>query len=313
MKSFYNHNKIASTSVLNFTFPAPSACDLTFKMLNSHCEGTGKSFEGHQHTVLLYTLFNHIRNKLSTGPFGLNNKICNSLCKITKKECSFVFVFGSTKTLMKRIIRLLLKELNPTKLGAQYTRLCKNLGFKANVKTVKAEFNYCCDILIQQLVKATIHGSGKIALTKKDFDDMVAAGYSDKVKEQLKPAPKDAKHPRQAPEKPTEGETVSDANLSEHKIVVASQYAPLVRDFIGMKTDVHWVDDSIYWCQKSLHLDKVCAEKLVDTYIKKFDKFKDRLPAALTHELLASGVPGTLIKTTNKAGLRAAILACGKK
>lgn len=311
MKSIYNHNKIASTSVLNFTFSAPHASDLTFKMLDSHCGSVGSSFEGQQHTILLYTLFNHIRNKLSTGPFGLNNKICNSLCKITKKECSFVFVFGSTKTLLKRIVRLLLKELNPTKLGAQYTRLCKNLGFKANVKTVKSEFNHCCDDLIKHLSKATIHASGKIALTKKDFEDMVAAGLTDKVKAQLKPAPKDAKHPRQAPGKP-DGETVADVHLSEHKITVGSQYAPLVRDFIGMKTDAHWVGDSIYWCQKSLHLDKVCAEKLVDTYIKKFDKFKEKLPAALTHELLAAGVSGASIKAASKAGLRSAILACGK-
>lgn len=349
VKSHYNNNNLVSVSTLNFTFPAPHADDLALKMLQSHCGSTGKSFDGHQHTILLFALFSHIDNKINSGAFRINNKIYKSLCKVNDKEFTMVFEFRTTKALIKRVLGSVFKECKPKKLKTRYINLCKLLGFKNHGQNV-AEFNYCCDELAKHLKSMVVYGSGKVSLSNKEFDELVKSQV-DKLDPVAPPKDNKKLNARQAPGKPTGEDNISSVSLSDYHLDVKSAYAPYVRDFISAKTNAHWVGSSLYWCQptkKSLSLEKVFTEKNVDKFIKNFDRFDKEIKKlnpkwkkdakegenegvkkfigtgkhtgwkeAIVHDLLSSGVSanavsGTGAKAISKANFKKALLACSK-
>lgn len=291
MKFSYNYSKLAMSSVLSMSFPTSHIDANIIKFLDSHCglPNGMDNMNGLQCCVLVKVLYSHLTDSVCRNVERISNRIFSWKCNVMNNEFVIVIQFGNNRTLLRKIFASIIKNLQPHKLWPIYNDICKNIRCETN----KDDFHYHVSVLKKNLMDAHVSVSGKININDKDFQTI--------MKEQLQKL--------NIPDIKGKELKKSVINLDQFKISlnvikVDNAYASIIMDHLhSRKVNCKWIGDEIYICNgKSVnkHFDK----NLVENKIKKYSKLKDHFKAAVTHDMLASGIPQSLIKTVTLSELQ---------
>jgi hypothetical protein len=290
MKFTYNYNKLAMSTVLNMSFSAPHADANVIKFLESHCGASSgmDNMDGIQCCVLLKSLYDHITDNICRNIERISNRVFNWKWNVMNKEFIIVIQFGNNKTLLRKIMTLIAKSLQPQKLWPVYSDICKI----AKCDTNQDDFKFRVSALRKHILDATISVSGKININDKDFQSM------------MKEQEKKVNMPDMKGKELKKAMMNSDLlKLSLNSINVNNAYASVIMDHLhSRKVSCKWIGEEIYICGGK-SINKHFAENLVEARAKKYAKLKDHFKHAMTHDMLASGIPPSLIKSVTLAEL----------
>lgn len=294
MKFTYNYNKLAMSSVLSMSFPAPHVDANVIKFLDSHCglPGSMDNMDGVQCSVLVKVLYDHIIDSICRNVDRTSNRVFNWRWNVMNKEFVVVIQFGNNKTVLRKIFALIVKNLQPHKLWPVYSDVCKSIKCETN----QDDFKYRVAILKKNLSDAIVSVSGKININDKDFqalmkDQLKKLNILDTKGKELKKAMIN----------------IDTLKLSLNSIKVDNAYASVIMDHLhSRKVRCKWIGNEIYICNGK-SVNKHFASNLVDARVKKYAKLKDHFKFAMTHDMLASGIPASLIKSVTLGELQSTL------
>jgi hypothetical protein len=296
MKFSYNFNKTAMNAVLSLSFPVHSEADANvIKAVSEHCilsknsSDSGTKFNGAQCSILLKVLYDHLTNVICRNLERITNRVFNWRWNLMNGEFVITIQFGNNKTLIKKITALLLKNVQLERLWPAYSQLCKSLKCDDD----SDDFKFMATALGKNISNGHIYVSSKVKMEEKDFQDM--------MKDQLKKLNvsdlkgKSAKH---------EKLELSSFDLTDNKIKVNNAYAAVIVDHLHTRrVNCKWVGEHIYICSGK-SINKHFDDNILELRVKKYLKLKTHLKDALTHDMLASGIPPSLIKTVSAADMK---------
>lgn len=221
-------------------------------------------------TVTMYAVASIIKNKLAGDPVKSSKfKIANMCCNFFNKSFIMSFTTAPNPTAIKKIVAVVMKNLNPNKVGAKYSALVRSMGETPDMNA----FGSACKEINEAISKISVSVSGRVK--------------SAKVKEALD------KVPKPVVEKYTgaSGKRTNDMKntIGKDDLHHISSYSGI--DVFIMKNYIEGHGVKVVNCGNVLFVDPSLAKKVnldkdrIKKYYNQIKKNKDHV-AMLIHQAL---------------------------
>lgn len=284
MKFNLHLNRFALNAIISVSFPVHNADALILQKAIDFSpvlyHNVDEICEGGQYTMLLKALYDNICNKVCKNISRITNRVVSSQINIFNNKCVFVFVCGNNKTLVKKVISMILKSITPFKVFPLYKINCDLIGCKVN----REEYIYLTHELISSLDNMDICVSAKLKYeSESEFQKIFKEIGNNKL------------NIEKISEKGNKPNVLKPViNVPEFNYVVSSPFLPQIYDLISLKVNVKKVGDMLIF-NKSIDMSKLLDSNTIENYIKKYMKLKAVFNEVITHDMLLNGVPHSAI------------------
>lgn len=297
--------------VVNINWHCPQANWYTLYKLKKGYKTMDPQFkEGSECMALCYSLFQRVKERKGT-PYMSKYPIDCLSCNVQNNRFQISYTTSNKLSYLKRTLKDVIKELDPTRIHKQYAINMRNLGVSVN----KDEENYVISELIKSLKKEVcIVASGSIKLTstkggKKVSESQnlnnLASYLSDQFPKLLEPKGKKSK-PKSVDHKvPPEKSHVLLRTKNDKYGVMPN----LVADYIGKTLSIHATPLSvsvIVWNKDPSA--KLKSIKNADRYKREMLNKKD-INEWIVYKLLSTGADGKKVVKFYKANPTPSALA----